>query len=172
MQRRIQFELLLDDRHQHVHADGDPDLRSHGVLRGAVKTFDSQMLLDPFEEQLDLPSAFVQRADCQRRQRELIGQEHQYFACLGVAEADAPKVGGVTFGGVVAVERDGLVADQSGAAIHWRRVHTASSEVSLGARDKEGSGLIRHVQPSDNQIAPIHHIELNLSAMKAAVELI
>ncbi len=37
MQRRIQFELLLDDRHQHVDADGDPDPRSHGVLRGAPR---------------------------------------------------------------------------------------------------------------------------------------
>ena len=133
MQRRIQFELFLDDRHQHVDADGDPDLCSHSVLRGAVETLDSQMLLDPFEEQLHLPSTFVQRADRQRRQRELIGQEHQYLACLGVAEADAPKVGRVAFGGVVTVERDGLVADQSGAAIHWRRVHTARIEVSLGA---------------------------------------
>ena len=77
MQRRIQFELLLNDCHQHVHADGDPDLRSHGVLRGAVEALDPQVLFDPFEEQFHLPSAFVQRADCQRRQRELIGQEHQ-----------------------------------------------------------------------------------------------
>src|SRR3972149_3164923 len=106
MQGRIQFELLLDDSHQHVDADGDPDLCSHSVLRGAVETLYSQMLLYPLEEQLHLPSTFVQRADRQRRQRELIGQERQYFVCLGVAEADAPKMGRVAFGGVVAVERD------------------------------------------------------------------
>src|SRR3989338_8374602 len=92
MQGRIQFELLLDNRHQHVDADGDPDLRSHRVLRGAVETLDSQMLLDPFEEQLHLPSTFVQRAYCQRRQRELIGEEHQYFVCLGVAERKSTRL--------------------------------------------------------------------------------
>ncbi len=73
MQGHLQFELLPDDRHQHVDADGDPDLRSHSVLRGAVETLDSQMLLDPFEEQLHLPAALVQRADRQGRQNELIG---------------------------------------------------------------------------------------------------
>ncbi len=137
MQGRIQFELLLDDRHQHVDADGDPDLRSHSVLRSAVETLDSQMLLDPFEEQLHLPAALVERADRQRRQGELIGQEHQHFARLGVAVADAPKVARVAFGGVVAVELDGLDADQSGAAIHCRRVQTARIEVSLGGVTKK-----------------------------------
>ena len=63
---RIQFELLLDDRHRHVDANGDPDLRPHGVLRGAVKTLDSQMLLDPFEEQL-LPAIGTQSPFTQSR---------------------------------------------------------------------------------------------------------
>ena len=38
MQRNLQIELLLDDRHQHI--DADPDLRSDGVLRGAVEALD------------------------------------------------------------------------------------------------------------------------------------
>ena len=40
---------------QNVGAHGDPDLRFHGVFRRAEKMFDAQSLLDPFEEQLDLP---------------------------------------------------------------------------------------------------------------------
>src|SRR5665811_1014585 len=63
MQGHAQAKLLLDDRHQHVDADGDPDLRPHGVLRGAVEALDAQVLLDPLEEQFHLPSAPVQGAN-------------------------------------------------------------------------------------------------------------
>ena len=45
------FVPLLDDRDQDVNRDGDPELRLDGVLRGAEKGFDSQMLLDPFNVQ-------------------------------------------------------------------------------------------------------------------------
>jgi hypothetical protein len=57
--------LLLDDCYQDIDADGDPDLRPHSVLGSAVETFDAQVLLDPLEEQLDLPSAPVQGANGQ-----------------------------------------------------------------------------------------------------------
>ena len=50
------------------------------------------MLLDPFEEQFDLPAALVERADRRGRQPELIGEEHQRFSRFGVPEADAPQV--------------------------------------------------------------------------------
>jgi hypothetical protein len=52
--------LLFHDGNQHVHRDRDPDLRFDRVFGGAVKGFDSEILLDPFEEQLDLPSAAIQ----------------------------------------------------------------------------------------------------------------
>src|SRR3990170_3669145 len=53
-------QFLFDDGDEHVDADRDPDLRLHGVVGRAVESFDSQMLLDPFEEQLDLPTALVE----------------------------------------------------------------------------------------------------------------
>ena len=52
MKGHVQTKFLLDDRHQHIDADGDPDLRPHSVLGSAVEAFDAQVLLDPLEEQL------------------------------------------------------------------------------------------------------------------------
>jgi hypothetical protein len=40
-------------------------LRLHCVLAVANKTLDAQMLLDPLEEQLDLPAALVKRGNTQ-----------------------------------------------------------------------------------------------------------
>ena len=38
--------------------------------------FDAKMLLDPFEEQLDLAAVFVERTDRGGQQGELVGQKH------------------------------------------------------------------------------------------------
>ena len=51
----FQAEALLDDGNQDVDGNRDPDLRLHRVVGRAVELFDSKMLLDPFEEQFDMP---------------------------------------------------------------------------------------------------------------------
>jgi hypothetical protein len=79
--------------------------------------------------------------------RKLVGQEHQVLAGLGIAIADATQVGGVVPGGIEAVESNGLAADESGVAVHRRRVHAPCIEISLGARDEEASRLIERVEP-------------------------
>ena len=159
MQGHVETEFLLDDRHQHVDADGDPDLRPHSVFGSAVEAFDAQVLLDPLEEQLHLPSAPVQGGNGQRWQRKLVGQEHQVLAGLGIAITDATQVGGVVLGGIEAVESNGLVADETRVAIDRRRVHAPCIEVSLGARDEEAARLIHRVEPLKVQVPPIHDVE-------------
>ena len=56
----VELEHLPQDGHQHVDTDGDPDLGLHRVLGGPVERPDPQVLLDPLEEQFDLPAALVQ----------------------------------------------------------------------------------------------------------------
>jgi hypothetical protein len=41
---------------------------------------------------------------------ELVGEEHQGFPRLGIAQSDAPQVFGVVPAGVVTVKRDDLIA--------------------------------------------------------------
>ena len=48
-------QALFDDGDEHVDGDRDPDLGFDGIFRGAEKSLDAQVLLDPFEEQLDTP---------------------------------------------------------------------------------------------------------------------
>src|SRR5664280_3030266 len=159
MQGHVQAKLLLDDCYQDIDADGDPDLRPHSILGSAVETFDAQVLLDPLEEQFHLPSAPVQGANGQRRQRKLVGQEHQVLAGLGIAIADAAQVAGVVLVGIEAVKGDGLVADEPRIAIHRRRIQAPCIEVLLGARDEEASRLIERVEPLEVQVTPIHDVE-------------
>jgi hypothetical protein len=61
------------------------------------------VLLDPFEEQLDLPAALVERGDGQGRQGGVVRQKHQRLVQLLVMEPDASQMLGVALGGVEAV---------------------------------------------------------------------
>jgi hypothetical protein len=47
----LKLKTLLDNRHQHISADRNPDLRLHRTLTLAQKCLDCEMLLDPFEQQ-------------------------------------------------------------------------------------------------------------------------
>ena len=80
------------------------------------------MLLDPLEEQLDLPAALVEGGNRQRWQRCVVGQKDQRFARLGILEPDASQVLGVLLGRVVPVEHDPPVADDAAAAVGGCRV--------------------------------------------------
>jgi hypothetical protein len=62
------------------------------------------MLLDPFEEQLDMPMVLVERADRGGRQGHLIGEEDQRLAGLGILEANAAQLRGIVLLGVEAIE--------------------------------------------------------------------
>jgi hypothetical protein len=90
-----QIELFSDDRDLHVDAARDPDLRLHGVIRGAVKLFDAQMQFDPLGEELDLPATIVEHADGQGRRQGVVGQEYQAYAGVEIAIADATQVRGI-----------------------------------------------------------------------------
>ncbi len=70
------MEILFDDGNQHVGGHGAPDLRLHRVLTRAQKALDAQMLFDPFEEQLHLPTTLVQRGNGQWRHRRVVGQKY------------------------------------------------------------------------------------------------
>ena len=95
------------------------------------------MLLDPFEEQLDLPAALVERADGERGQGCLVGEEDEGLAGLWIFEADAAQVPRVVLLALEAIEGDGLVAQDACRAIGGHRVQPPSIEIALGARDEE-----------------------------------
>ncbi len=52
----IKMQSFFRDSDQHIGRYGNPYLRLDGVLAGAEKHLDAQVLLDPFEEQFHLPA--------------------------------------------------------------------------------------------------------------------
>ena len=66
-------------------------LQADGVVAVAEELADVEMLLDPAEQQFDLPAAFVERCDFDRRAFEVIGQEIDRATALMAQQADAAQ---------------------------------------------------------------------------------
>ena len=68
---------LIETGDKEVNADSNPDLGAHGVSAGAIECFDAQVLLDPFEEEFDLPPALIDGGDLNCRELEVVGQKDE-----------------------------------------------------------------------------------------------
>ncbi len=75
--RAFQLQVMLDNRHETVGSDGSTDLYSDSILRSAPELFDLEVLLEPLEEQLYLPSVLVEVGYLLGSQVHRIGQEHE-----------------------------------------------------------------------------------------------
>jgi hypothetical protein len=65
--------MLPDDGDEDINGHRNPNLDLYCILTGTVERLDAQMLLDPFEEQLDLPATLVDLSDHKCRKGEVVG---------------------------------------------------------------------------------------------------
>ncbi len=153
------MQTLFQNGDEQINGDGRPDLSAHRVWRGAVKGFDAQMLLDPFEEKFDLPAASIEFGDGQRRHGEVVGQKDQRLARFWIAIADAAHGDGIIVLGVKPGEHHGLVETQAGGFIHGAGVTAGAAEVLFGAGDEESTALVEAMPAGEVEVAAIHDVE-------------
>ena len=55
---------------------------------------DTQVMFDPFEEQLDLPPLFVKSGDCFGGQLKIVCQKYEPLVRYRIAETNAPEMFG------------------------------------------------------------------------------
>lgn len=158
-QAAVDAEFFLDNGDQDVHADRNPDLSPDGVLAGAVEGFDLEVLLDPFEEEFDLPAAFVELWDNEGWQCEIVREEHQTFVGFGIVVTDAPQHVGVLFRSLGPCQANGLVGSQASGLVDRTIGHADVIQIALGSRDEIGQALDKDIQPGEIDIAAIDHVE-------------
>ena len=153
-----QFQALLGNRDQHIGADRGPDLCLDGVLAGAKEGLDSKVLLDPFEEQLDLPPLSIEVGNHSGLERKIVGQKSDPFA-LVVFDDDPTQSVGIVFAGVVNGQDADLVADDVGRmAVDRFGVAALELCVRLGSGDKECAALVDDIKPGKVQVPPIQQV--------------
>lgn len=89
-----QLELLVEDRYHQIGADGDPYLSLHRIGAGAIVVLDSQVTLDPAEEQLYAPAQLVKHGHGKCRNLQVVGQEDEFLVGLRIVVSDFPKENG------------------------------------------------------------------------------
>ena len=78
------MESFFHDSDQQVSGDSDPHLSFDCVLGSPKENFDTKMLFDPFEEQLNLPALTIQVSHRVRRDYEVVGQNAKGFVGLPI----------------------------------------------------------------------------------------
>lgn len=129
------------------------------VFGGAEERFDAQMLFDPLEEQLDLPTTAVKLGDGQCRQCEVVGEKDQSLCGLGIFEPYPPEWLIETLARIEDGEYDGLVADQALGSVHFVGVAALDFEIGLGPSDKEAARFAQSTQAFEVDVSAVHDIE-------------
>ena len=70
--RSVNLEVMFDDGNETVCDDGDVYLYSYRIFRLTPESFDLEMLLDPFEKKLHLPSILIKESDFFRLEIEVV----------------------------------------------------------------------------------------------------
>ena len=153
------MQTFFQNGDEQVNGDGNPDLGAHRVGRRAVKGLDAQMLLDPFEEEFDLPASAIELGDGQRWDGKVVGQKDQHLAGFGIAITDASQGGGIIVLGIQAGHHDSLIKPQAGDFIHGPGVTAGAAEVLFGAGDEKSATLVDAIPAGEVEIAAIHHVE-------------
>src|SRR6185312_4327120 len=145
------------DQQQNNH--GDPQLSFDRDGCGAEERFDVQVLLHPFEQQLDPPPFSVQQRDLSGGQLQFVAEELEAPAA---GRVDVPYASQVPAGDVFAVasaEPDDLVAHHAGLRVRGQALDRAVAHLEFGSGDEEGAGLMDAEEALEIDVAAVQDVE-------------
>jgi hypothetical protein len=120
-------------------------LSFYGILAGTIEGFDAQVLLDPFVEQLDLPTTAIQLRNGLCWQVEIVAEKYQNIAGLGVSQFDAAQLVWIELSRNRAGQYNRLIADQPGFSIDRMRVKATADHILLCSDNKEGASYEKQI---------------------------
>jgi hypothetical protein len=116
------MQPFFDDGDKDVSRNHDPYLGLDGILAGAQKCLDAQMLFDPFEEQFDLPALLVKRRNHLWLERKIVSQESDALSGV-VLDDDTPKRRGIVLARIEHREYSLYLSRETEAATWFSRCH-------------------------------------------------
>ena len=172
--RAIEFEVMFDDSDKTVGNDGHMDLDADGILRFAPKGLDSEVLLNPFEEELDLPSVAIQECDIPGREVEVIGVVGKGSLQFRSIVDDSPEFRRIVGTVVLPDEADCLVSDDIVLSLKevfsrdnlmcWMPLLTNNKECTRKIDAKESRKVkvpsIKHITGKRLVCEPVHGVDI------------
>src|SRR5579859_2190482 len=145
--------------HQEVGADRCPDLDAHPVGVVAEEAAQTKVLLDPAEEQLDLPAPAIDGGDRECGQMESVRQEDEGEAAFRIEVSDTPKGLGIVLAALPEIEADRLVASDSAGLVDLPGLDDIEAQVALAADNEEGLRGVEPMQPLEIHVAAVDDIK-------------
>ena len=151
------MHVVLHDGHKAVGDDGDINLRFHSILGSAPELLDSEVLLEPLEEQLYQPSVLVEVCNLLSRQVHRIGQEHELTVLLFVIVSDETECFGIV--PVTVIDRQLYLRISSYVLRHSPfPPDTSVLQVGLGSDNEEGLQPLYAVEFLEVVVCPVKDV--------------
>lgn len=145
--------------HDQIGADGCPYLCFYGIDALPIERFDSQVLFDPFEEQLNLPAAFVIVGNLLGITFGDVGQQNDILIVFFVNQANTPQRFRITMLGLIACQPDDLVTLQPGRRVDRCGGFTIELQILSGSDNKATALAVQMIQPLEIQISSVHNVD-------------
>lgn len=153
------FEVMFDDGNEAVRNDGNMNLNTHGILGLSPEPLDLEMLLDPFEEKLHLPSVLIKEGDFFRLEVEVVRVVNKAAVQFGSIVDDTPNDTRILLLVLLFGEADSLVFEHVvGTIKNTLAVDNLIVRPALLPNDEEGSENMDPIEPGEVKVASVKHI--------------
>ncbi len=145
--------------HDQIGTNGSPYLCFYGIDTLPIECFDSQILFDPFEEQFDLPAAFVIVGDLGGIAMGYVGQQHNVLIVLLVNQPDTSQRIRVIMLGLIPCQADYLITLQATRGVDGCGGFSIELQILPGPDYKSTALTMQVIQPLEIQVSPIHNVD-------------
>lgn len=153
------LEVVLDNSDETVCDNGDMDLNTYSIVALSPERLDSEVLLDPFEEQFDLPPVFIKEGDVLGCKIEVVRVvSERTMQVWGIID-DTPDLARVLLLVLLLLKDDGLVTQDIVFSI--KNIFASNDFIFrtlLLTDDKEGSKHSNLVKSGKVKVASVKDI--------------
>ena len=153
------FEVVLNDSDETVCDDGNMNLDTHGIVTLSPERLDPKVLLDPFEEQLDLPPVFIKESDVLGCKIEVVRVVSERAMQVWSIVHDTPDFSRILFLVLFLREDNGLVTQDVVSSV--KEVFAINDLIVRAlflTNDEEGSAYGNLVKSSEVKVASVKDI--------------
>ena len=155
----VNLEIMFDDCNEAVCDDGDMYLYPYRIFRLTPESLDLEMLLDPFEEQLHLPSVFIKKCDFPRFEIEVVRLVDEASVQLRNIIDNTPDDTRILFFVRILGEADSLILEHVVRPVKDAfAIDNFVLRLALLPDDEEGSEYMDSIESSKFKVAPVKDI--------------
>ena len=152
-------EVVLNDSDETVCDDGDMNLYTHRIVALSPERLDLEVLLDPFEEQLDLPPVFIKEGDVLGCKIEVVRVVSERAVPVGSIIDDTSDLARILFLVLILRKDNGLVTQDVVRSVkNVFAINDFIVRTLLLADDKEGSRYGNLVKSGEVKVSSVKDV--------------